>query len=85
MCHFKKRKTSNSNPIIVENILTITPSHFNSVKNEKIRDLESVFNDIISQLNAHFDYKVKTSDETLTNIYALVLDISKKYNIENNV
>ena len=33
----------------------------------------------------YFDFKVKTSEETLQNIYAIVLDIAKKYNIENNI
>ena len=73
----KKRKSSAT--IAVESIATIaniTPSHN---KSEKLKELEMVFNDIISQLNAHYYFKVKSSEETLTNIYALVSCTAKKY------
>lgn len=83
MCRWKKRKTSDT--IQVQSINTLTPTHATSMKNEKLKDLEFVINEVISQLNAHFDFKVKTSEETLQNIYALVFEISKKYNIENNI
>ena len=73
----KKRK--NSNPIVVESIATITPNH----KNEKLKELEIVFNEIISQLNSHYEFKVKTADEALTNIYSLVLNTAKKYDMES--
>ena len=77
----KKRKSSAT--IAVESIATIaniTPSHN---KSEKLKELEIVLNDIISQLNAHYSFKVKSSEETLTNIYALILDIAKRYDFAN--
>ena len=74
----KKRKSSAT--ITVESIATITPSHN---KSEKLKELEMVFNDIIIQLNAHYSFKVKSSEETLTNIYALVSDTAKRYDFAN--
>ena len=56
-----------------------------SIRNEKLRDLENVINEIISQLNAHFEFHIKSADVTLQNIYDLVLKTSKRYNIQNNV
>ena len=60
---------------MVESIATITPSHHN--KNEKLKELEVVFNEIISQLNNHYEFKVKTDEEALTNIRALVMYTSR--------
>ena len=73
----KKRK--NNNTIVVEPIVSITPSNHN--RNETLQELESVFNEIINQLNSHYDYKIKTSEECLSNIYCLVLYIAKKYDL----
>ena len=73
------KKRRNSNQIVVESIATITPNH----KNEKLKELEIVFNEIISQLNSHYEFKVKTADEALTNIYSLVLNTAKKYDMES--
>ena len=78
-CRCCKRKRKTSNPIVP--IATITPSHHN--KNEKLKELEIVFNEIINQLNSHFEFKVKTDEETLTNIHALVTYTAKKYDLLN--
>ena len=73
----KKRK--NNNTIVVEPIVSITPSNHN--RNEKLQELENVLNEIINQLNGHYDYKIKTSEECLSNIYGLVLYTAKKYDL----
>ena len=83
MCFLKKRKRSINTINVLPSICTpnikaiIDPF-------KKIEELEGVFNEIISQLNSYFEFKNKTSDETLENIYSLVLFTCKKYNISNN-
>ena len=47
-----------------------------------MKELEIVFNEVISQLNAHYDFKIKDSEETLTKICSLVLCTAKKYDME---
>ena len=47
-------------------------------------EAQNVLNEIIAQLNNYFEFKIKTQDETLENIYSLVLFTCKKYNISNN-
>ena len=76
----KKRK--NNNTIVVESIATITPCHHN--RNEKLKELEMVMNEIINQLNNHYDFKIKTAEEALSNIYGLVLYTVKKYDLINS-
>ena len=83
MCFLKKRKRSINTINVLPSICTpnikaiIDPF-------KKVEELESVLNEIISQLNSYFEFKNKTSDETLENIYSLVLFTCKKYNISNN-
>ena len=72
----KKRK--NSNPILVESIATITPSN---QRNERLKELETVINEIISQLNSYYVFQNKTQDEALENIHSLVIFSSKKYDL----
>ena len=48
---------------------------------KKIQELETVLNEIITQLNNHFEFKIKSSEECIENIYSLVLFTCKKYNI----
>ena len=80
MCFLKKRKRSINTINVLPSICTpnikaiIDPF-------KKVEELESVLNEIISQLNSYFEFKNKTSDETLENIYSLVLFTCKKYNI----
>ena len=80
-CRCCKKKRNTSKPIQVESIHTLTLSHHN--KNEKLKELEGVFNEIINQLNSHFEFKVKTDEEALTNIHALVVYTAKKYDLLN--
>ena len=75
-CCKKRRK---SNTIIVEPIVSITPSNRN--RNEKLQELENVLNEIINQLNNHYDFKIKSCEECLSNIYGLVLYTAKKYEL----
>ena len=80
MCFLKKRKRSINNTIdVLPSICTPNIKAIDSFK--KVEELESVLNEIISQLNSYFEYKIKTQDETLENIYSLVLFTCKKYNI----
>ena len=81
-CRYCKRKRKTSNPIVVESIATLTPNNHN--RNEKLKELEVVFNEIISQLNNHYEFKVKTDEEALTNIHALVMYTAKKYDFLNS-
>lgn len=71
------KKISKSNTIIIEPVPTITPSNVSQI--DKLRELENLLNEVINQLNAFYDFKVKTIEETLANIYALVLFTAKKY------
>ena len=81
MCFLKKRKRSINNTIDV--LPSISTPNIKAIIDpfKKIEELESVLNEIMSQLNSYFEYKIKTSDETLENIYSLVLFTCKKYNI----
>ena len=80
MCFLKKRKRAINNTIdVLPSICTPNIKAIDSFK--KVEELESVLNEIISQLNSYFEYKIKTQDETLENIYSLVQFVCKKYNI----
>ena len=80
MCFFRKRRISASNTIeILPAISTPNIRMIDPIK--KIQELESVMNEIISQLNNHYEFKIKTADECIENIYSLVLFTCKKYNI----
>ena len=83
MCFLKKRKRSINTINVLPSICT---PNIKAIMDpfKKIEELEGVFNEIISQLNSYFEYKNKTQDETLENIYSLVLFTCKKYNISNN-
>ena len=78
----KKRRNSETKQIVVESIATLTPCH--NDQNRRLKELEVTFNEIISQLNSHYDFKVKTPDEALQNIYSLVLYTAKKYDMKPN-
>ena len=77
MCFLKKRKRPiNNNTIdVLPSICTPNIKAIDSFK--KVEELESVLNEIISQLNSYFEYKIKTQDETLENIYSLVQFVCK--------
>ena len=80
MCCVRKRKISISNTIeILPAISTPNIRMIDPIK--KIQDLENLLNEIITQLNNHFEFKIKTSEECIENIYSLVLFTCKKYNI----
>ena len=80
MCFLKKRKISTSNTIeILPAISTPNIRMIDPIK--KILELENVLNEIITQLNNHFEFKIKTSEECIENIYSLALFTCKKYNI----
>ena len=80
MCCLRKRKISISNTIeILPAISTPNIRMIDPIK--KIQDLENLLNEIITQLNNHFEFKIKTSEECIENIYSLVLFTCKKYNI----
>ena len=80
MCFLKKRKRSINNTIdVLPSICTPNIKSIDPIK--KIQELENVLNEIICQLNNHFEFKIKTADECIENIYSLVLFTCKKYNI----
>ena len=80
MCFFRKRKISTSNTIeILPNISTPNIRMIDPIK--KIQELENVLNEIITQLNNHFEFNIKSKDECIENIYSLCLFTCKKYNI----
>ena len=77
---FRKRRVSASNTIeILPAISTPNIRMIDPIK--KFQELENVLNEIISQLNNHYEFKIKTADECIKNIYSLVLFTCKKYNI----
>ena len=78
MCFFRKRKIST----IIEILPVISTPNIRMIDPiKKIQELENVLNEIITQLNNHFEFKIKTSEECIENIYSLVLFTCKKYNI----
>ena len=80
MCFFRKRKISTSNTIeILPAISTPNIRMIDPIK--KIQELENTLNEIITQLNSHYEFKIKTPEECIENIYSLVLFTCKKYNI----
>ena len=80
MCFFKKRKISTSNTIeILPAISTPNMRMIDPIK--KIQELENVLNEIITQLNNYYEFRIKTLEECIENIYSLVLFTCKKYNI----
>ena len=75
----KKRKVINIEPISTS---IITPCHINN--NAKLHDLEITIDQVIKQLNNHFEFKIKTDEETLMNIYDIISFTMKKYDINEN-
>ena len=56
--------------------LVLTPSHISQV--QKLKELESTIDEVINQLNNHFEFKIKTDEECLINIYDIVSFTLKK-------
>ena len=80
MCFDKKKtKVINIEPISTS---IITPCHINN--NAKLHDLEITIDQVIKQLNNHFEFKIKTDKETLMNIYDIISFTMKKYDINEN-
>ena len=75
----KKRKVINIEPISTS---IITPCHINN--NAKLHDLEITIDQVIKQLNNHFEFKIKTDTETLMNIYDIICFTMKKYDLDKN-
>ena len=75
----KSRKVINIEPISTS---IITPCHINN--NLKLHDLEITIDQIIKQLNNHFEFKIKTDQETLMNIYDIISFTMKKYDLDKN-
>ena len=66
MC-FNRKKLNTLEPI---QTLVSTPSHISHV--QKIKELETTIDEVIKQLNNHFEFKIKTDEECLINIYDIV-------------
>ena len=49
-----------------------------------MHDLEITIDQVIKQLNNHFEFKIKTDQETLMNIYDIICFILKKYVLDKN-
>ena len=81
MCFDCKKKTKVIN---IEHISTsiITPCHINN--NLKLHDLEITIDHVIKQLNNHFEFKIKTDEETLMNIYDIISFTIKQYDLNKN-
>ena len=81
MCFDCKKK---NRVITIEPISTsiITPCHINN--NAKLHDLEMTIDQVRNQLNNHFEFKIKTDEETLMNIYDIIFFTMKKYDINEN-
>ena len=80
MCFDKKKtKVINIEPISTS---IITPCHINN--NAKLHDLEITIDQVIKQLNNHFEFKIKTDKETLMNIYDIICFTLKKYDLDKN-
>ena len=82
MCFDCKKK---NRVITIEPISTsiITPCHINN--NAKLHDLEMTIDQVRNQLNNHFEFKIKTDQETLMNIYDIISFTMKKYDLNDNV
>ena len=76
MC-FNKKKSKTIEPI---QTLVSTPSHISQV--QKLKELESTIDEVIKQLNNHFEFKIKTDEECLINIYDIVNFTMKKMSSE---
>ena len=57
MC-FNKKKSKTIDPIPT---LVSTPSHISQV--QKLKELETIIDKVIQQLNNHFEFKIKTDEE----------------------
>ena len=66
MC-FNKKKSKTIEPI---QTLVSTPSHISHI--QKLKELETTIDEVIKQLNNHFEFKIKTDKECLINIYDIV-------------
>ena len=84
MCFDCIKEKKSSKILNIEPISTsiITPCHINN--NLKLHDLEITIDQIIKQLNNHFEFKIKTDEETLMNIYDIISFTMKKYDLDNN-
>ena len=84
MCFDCIKEKKSSKILNIEPISTsiITPCHINN--NLKLHDLEITIDQIIKQLNNHFEFKIKTDEETLMNIYDIISFTMKKYDLNKN-
>ena len=84
MCFDCIKEKKSSKVINIEPISTsiITPCHINN--NLKLHDLEITIDQIIKQLNNHFEFKIKTDEEALMNIYDIISFTMKKYDLNKN-
>ena len=80
MCLNKTQNVKNIEPISTS---IITPCHINN--NAKLHDLEMTIDQVRNQLNNHFEFKIKTDQETLMNIYDIISFTMKKYDLNENV
>ena len=60
----------------------ITPCHINN--NAKLHDLEITIDQVIKQLNNHFEFQIKTDKETFMNIYDIISFTMKTYDLDKN-
>ena len=79
MCFNKKRKVINIEPI---STYIITPCHISN--NANLHDLEIIIDQVKSQINNHYEFKIKTASETLMNIYDIIVFTMKKYDLDKN-
>ena len=84
MCFDCIKEKKSSKILNIEPISTsiITPCNINN--NAKLHDLEITIDQIIKQLNNHFEFKIKTDEETLMNIYDIISFTIKKYDLNKN-
>ena len=64
MC-FNRKKSNTLTPI-----QTLVLTHISHV--QKLKELETTIDEVIKQLNNHFEFKIKTDEECLINIYDIV-------------
>ena len=81
MCFNKKKRRSIIN-IEPTSTYIITACHINN--NAKLHDLEMTIDQVIRQLNNHFEFKIKTDEETLMNIYVIISFTMKTYDLNKN-
>ena len=79
MC-FNKKKSKTIEPI---QTLVSTPSHISQV--QKSKELETTIDEVIKQLNNHFEFKIKTDEKCLINIYDIVNFTMNKISSEGQI